>query len=574
MTQILVPGASGEYVLLKGGREVGTESYHIERAGPELLVRGAVDMPGPQGSRQRLIHRLDRGYRVTLLELDLDAQDQHRHLRIALGQGAARLFSTGPSGEKELTLPAPDDAVILVPNVMYQFAILAARFVTESSAPMRRVLVTPSGRLGSIRLELRSASPADSDVKVFVDVDGLVGVLVSLGRDSVDRIEIPLHRMQARRRDRGPAQPEPLDTAAGMSSSAFRSEPVRFLSANQSTELGGTLTSPAASAGSAGPAVVLIGGSGLMTRDGDVPFGVRTRILRSIAEASAESGFVSLRFDKRGAGSTEDVPEPGPHAVAEDVKGALAFARSRPEVDARRLFLVGHSEGGLVAIMVAADDDRLSGIALLGTLGRPLDSTLLLQFERLAQGRMPEDLLAAEIAARRRSFDALRSRAGWDAEDVHESIKRGIPESRREWFTDHLELDPAALIGKVKYPVGIFQGAVDQQVTSQDAQLLHDSAVASGNQRCEVFVFPGLDHLFMPSEDGRLSNYADPARRVDQHFLSDLVGWLARHGSAAGHPYDRRLSGTRRQVVIKPLFGPQLADITHQDVIDPLAVPN
>ena len=140
--------------------------------------------------------------------------------------------------------------------------------------------------------------------------------------------------------------------------------------------LTGTLTIPAHKSGARLPAVVMITGSGAQDRDEALPgISAEYRPFRDIADTLSRRGIAVLRLDDRGVGGSSAGPATATTAdFADDVRAALAWLRARPEIDPARLGLVGHSEGGIIAPMVAVTDGRLRGIALIaGTASRGLD---------------------------------------------------------------------------------------------------------------------------------------------------------------------------------------------------------
>src|SRR5206468_7559058 len=131
--------------------------------------------------------------------------------------------------------------------------------------------------------------------------------------------------------------------------------------------LAGTVSKPQSAAAARLPAVILIGGSGPTDRDG-VAFGIP--ILGEIAGALADAGFVVVRYDKRGIGQSGGRTESASLAdYAEDVRAAVKMLAERKDVDPKRIAVVGHSEGGLVALMTAAHEKKVAAVGLIATPG-------------------------------------------------------------------------------------------------------------------------------------------------------------------------------------------------------------
>src|SRR4029077_5599580 len=129
------------------------------------------------------------------------------------------------------------------------------------------------------------------------------------------------------------------------------------------------------------PAVVLVGGSGATDRD-EVVYGIP--ILGQISEALADAGFIVVRYDKRGIGQSGGRAESASLAdYADDVRAAIKLLADRKDVDPKRIAVVGHSEGGLVALMAGAKDKKIAAVGLIATPGMPGADVVLAQQKRL-----------------------------------------------------------------------------------------------------------------------------------------------------------------------------------------------
>jgi alpha-beta hydrolase superfamily lysophospholipase len=270
------------------------------------------------------------------------------------------------------------------------------------------------------------------------------------------------------------------------------------------------------------PAVVLVGGSGPTDRDG-VVFGIP--VLGQIADAIAEAGFVVVRYDKRGIGQSGGRAESaGLNDYAEDARAAVKFLADRPDVDPKRIAVVGHSEGGSVALLAAAKDKRIAAVGLLATNGGP-GTELVLAQQRHALDRMnltPEEK-QAKIDLQKRIQEAVLTGKGWD--QVPAELRRAaeIPE-----FQSILLNDPAKVMPDVKQPVLIVQGELDTQVEPQNADKL--AALARERKKAgtvEVVKVPGVNHLLVPASTGEVDEYgALKDKHVSQAVTEAIVAWL------------------------------------------------
>jgi uncharacterized protein len=273
--------------------------------------------------------------------------------------------------------------------------------------------------------------------------------------------------------------------------------------------LAGTLTLPKGAAGPV-PAVVTITGSGMQDRDETVQVVPGYRPMRQIADTLARRGIATLRFDDRGfGGSGGDVSQATSADFADDVRAVVAYLRARPEIDPDRIALVGHSEGGVIAPMVAATDPQLRAVVLVAGTSRPgqrvIDYQIRYGVEQDTAMR-PEKRDSA-VAAYRVQFDSLAAANPWFG-----------------WFVAH---DPLPTARRVRQPVLILQGATDRQVTADQAGELAAALREAGNRDVTVHVFPDVNHLLLRDPVGAPAGYARlPSGVVVPEVLGALADWL------------------------------------------------
>ncbi len=276
--------------------------------------------------------------------------------------------------------------------------------------------------------------------------------------------------------------------------------------------LTGTLTLLAARTGPI-PAIVTITGSGPEDRDERIPLVDGYRPFWQIADTLARRGIATLRLDDRGVNGSDAGPAGATSKdYADDIRAALAYLRTRSEIDGARLGLVGHSEGGLIAPMVAATDPALKGIVLLA--GPAYTGRRILAFQqRYAVDHVPSLTLAERKAALAKSDSAGRAMAA------------GSP-----WLRFFLDHDPLPTARTVRVPVLILQGETDQQVTPEQADTLAAAFKAGGDRDVTLRKFPATDHLFLPDPDGNPAGYsALRVNTVRPEVLGAIADWLASH---------------------------------------------
>jgi pimeloyl-ACP methyl ester carboxylesterase len=227
---------------------------------------------------------------------------------------------------------------------------------------------------------------------------------------------------------------------------------------------------------------VILNGSGPANRDGNSLDNGARGTYRILADGLAARGISSLRFDKRGVGESapamareNDITMP---LMADDAKAAAAELRKR--LGARCVWLVGHSEGGVVALVAAQDNPGICGLVLLASPGRPLPVILHEQLDR----NLPAEDKPAAFAV----LDNLS--AGKPLGDVPADLQTLFRPSLEPYLRSQATLDPAALAAKLKIPVLILQGDADVQISLADAR-----ALAKASPDATLKIEPGVDHL-------------------------------------------------------------------------------
>jgi pimeloyl-ACP methyl ester carboxylesterase len=329
----------------------------------------------------------------------------------------------------------------------------------------------------------------------------------------------------------------------------YASREVTFESAAGGVRLAGTLLLPEGKGPF--PAVIFLTGSGKQDRDetlmGHKPFLV-------IADALARRGIASLRWDDRGkGGSAGDSRAATIDDLAADARAALAFLRARPELRGSAIGIVGHSEGGLIAPIVAAGDRSVAFLVLLAPPGVPIRSLLLRQardlyrlqgldgalvdrvlavqaedFELIADPSLPTDRLVEALRARsgtrRKEFsDAERARLGVDSV----VIERIIQDEATAWYRSLLRQVPAAHLRQVKAPILALFGDRDLQVAAREnAEEVRAALAAAGNPDHEERILPGLNHLFQHAQAGGMEEYGTIEETFAPEALNAIGDWV------------------------------------------------
>ncbi len=266
-----------------------------------------------------------------------------------------------------------------------------------------------------------------------------------------------------------------------------------------------------------GPLAVIVAGSGPTNRDGDNTLGVTAGYLRKLATALARRGVASLRYDKRGIPGSAPLASEADVAFdtyVDDLRTVLHWATARfPD---RPLVLVGHSEGGLVALQAAAlgGSQTLAGLVLLETPGRPFGDLLREQLSPL-----PQPLLGDALAI----LAALE--AGRPAGRIPPALSGLFRPSVQPFLTSLLAIRPAAILGALELPVLVVGGGADLQVGRSDFD-----ALAAARSDVQAVWFAGMNHVLTGASGERTQNlatYADPGA-VLMPGLADAIASFAR----------------------------------------------
>lgn len=310
----------------------------------------------------------------------------------------------------------------------------------------------------------------------------------------------------------------------------YNMEEVQF--GHDSIKLAGTLTTPMW--GNRHRAVVLVSGSGTQNRDEEIaghkPFAV-------IADYLTRSGFAVLRYDDRGAGGSSPVSKDATTMdFVADALSAVGYLKSRSEIDASKIGILGHSEGGTIGLMCASmcPDDvafvvSLAGAAVKGKdlMIRQNEMVAELAGQPLTEGQRDDlvELFTAidtveDTAVLADSLRVIMSRLGkTDAEHVAREVNMMMS----PWYMAFVRLDPSGYIKQMRCPLFALNGEWDVQV---DAKQNLD-AVKMLKPDATVKSYPGLNHLFQEaSSRGKSVNYGAIEQTISPTVLEDIARWL------------------------------------------------
>ena len=328
----------------------------------------------------------------------------------------------------------------------------------------------------------------------------------------------------------------------------YYSEDVKFENAKDKIVLAGTLTLPRKEG--LFPAVVLISGSGPENRDEEV-FGHKPFLV--LADYLTKSGIAVLRFDDRGTGeSTGDFKSATTFDFATDVESAVKYLQTRDEIDKKHIGLIGHSEGGIIAPIVASESKEISFIVLLAAPGMRGDKLLLMQQELIGKASgMSDKEIKQTIAINKTAFDIILKSNNNDSlkkeltdflkQTIKENPGYDIPPGMSEddyvklqvnilispWMTTFIKYDPSLALAKVKYPVLALNGEKDLQVPAKvNLSAIKKALEKGGNKDVTVKELAGLNHLFQECKTGLPNEYATIEQTISPVVLKEIRNWI------------------------------------------------
>jgi alpha-beta hydrolase superfamily lysophospholipase len=526
------PSAAGDtqFLVFFRSQPVGREEVVVLKTAEGWIVRGSSRLGSPIDITSRTAEvQYDAEWRPKSMVVDSVVRGQDIMIKASFAGGKASTvieIQGKPTAKED---PIAADAVVLPNTFLGSYAALARRLqgkVTGDElrayiAPQAEITVrvtsagpgqieTPKGIITATRFAMTFNNPpptGDLPVNMWTDSNG--GLL---------RMSIPSQMIEMAREDiasaasRTTAFAIPGDESVTIPSLGFN--------------LGGSISKPPSAKGPL-PALILIGGSGPTDRDETV---AGIPVFGQIARDLVNAGFIVVRYDKRGVGQSGGRAESVTIAdYAEDARQVLLWLEKRKEVDKNRIGIVGHSEGALVALLLAGRErNKVGAIALLA--GPSTDGHIVvLEQQKLLLEKLPiDDAQRAErVALQEKINKAVMTGKGWN----------DIPPAARKvadtpWFYSFLTFNPAKAMADTRQPVLIVQGELDTQVQPHHAETLAGVARSRRSTSAEVAVVmvPGVNHLLVPAKTGDVSEYATlgPDAKVSTQVTSAIAAFMTK----------------------------------------------
>ncbi|MFZ6709459.1 alpha/beta hydrolase family protein [Undibacterium sp. TC9W] len=333
-------------------------------------------------------------------------------------------------------------------------------------------------------------------------------------------------------------QRRPQEEAIAKSPRNYSSKDVSFQNAKVKISLAGTLTLPQGKGPF--PAVVLVHGSGPNDRDETIK---DHKFFLVLADHLSTQGIAVLRYDKRGiAASTGDYKSATTFDFADDAQAAVDYLRTHSEINQDKLGVIGHSEGGLIAPMLAANNPKLKFIVLMAGPGVRTDAVLLEQsrLTLLANGESQAEVEKAQKVFRE-AYSIMNS--GADDKTISERLKayfdqaekngdldkgagaKQLSRLERPWFRAFIKYDPAPTLAKVKQATLVLNGELDLQVPAK-MNLDGIRANMKANKNVVIKELPKLNHLFQTATTGSSAEYGKIDETLSPTALEAMSGWI------------------------------------------------
>ena len=328
----------------------------------------------------------------------------------------------------------------------------------------------------------------------------------------------------------------------------YYSEEVTFQNTKANISLAGTLTLPTKEGKF--PVVILITGSGPQTRDEEI-FGHKAFLV--LSDYLTKNGIAVLRYDDRGVGqSTGDFKTATSADFATDVESAISYLKTRKEINKKKIGLIGHSEGGLIAPIVAVKSKDVAFIALLAGTGIQGDQILLLQQKLIgkASGVSEEDLQKSEventkvykIIKQSTSMEQLKT----DLTNYYKQALKENPSSEKPngmsddefinlivedmatpWMQYFISYNPVPTLEKVKCPVLAINGDKDLQVPpKENLEGIKKALTKGGNKKVTTLELPNLNHLFQECTTGSPNEYGTIEQTFSPTAMTVVLNWI------------------------------------------------
>jgi hypothetical protein len=524
------PDSGTQFLVFFRSQPIGREEVIVLRMADGFVVRGTSRLGPPIDITTRAAQvDYDLQWRPKSLLVDGIVRGQDVTLKTTFDGGKASNIVAVQGAPQVKTDAVSADAVVLPNTFLGSYAGLARRLQGKTAGTDLKGYIAPQGE---ITIRVMSATPERIDTPrgvinatryamTFNNPPPAGDLAVNMWTDAdhnLLRMNIPSQMIEMAREDIASA----ASRTATFSLPGDESVQIPGLGFN----LAGTITRPASAPAARLPAVVLIGGSGPTDRDETV---AGIPIFGHLARELVAAGFFVVRYDKRGVGQSGGRTESVSIAdYAEDARQVVLWLERRKDVDKDRIGVIGHSEGALVAMLLAGRErNKVSALALVAgpsTSG----AEVVLEQQKLLLSKMPIDEAqrAEKVALQEKINAAVVKGVGWA--DIPEAARRVAD---TPYFYSFLTFNPEKAMKETRQPVLIVQGELDSQVQPHHADKLAEFARARNTKAAvEVVKVPGVNHLLVPAKTGDVAEYGSlgPDAKVSPQVTSAITSFMTK----------------------------------------------
>jgi pimeloyl-ACP methyl ester carboxylesterase len=529
--------ASHTFRVFVRGVDMGIEEVTVMESVDGWTLRGSGKLRAPVNLAMDYWEaRYDRAWKPIELTINLTESAKQWTVRTTF-QGTTASSDITQDGQTQRRTSAVATDTIVLPNLIFgAYEALAARLASEKVGSQLQVFIAPQdalsatihnvtdetiklpGRIisarrwtlhlggGAAKLEmdvwtegsrlLRVDIPTQMLTVLRDDIASVSARLVTLARPNDEEVSIPANGFSlAATISRPVATPEPAPTPGR------KPAPVRL------------------------PAVVLISGSGPTDRE---EFVAGIPIFAQLANALADAGYLVVRYDERGAGLSGGRQESATiEEFAVDARAVVTYLMKRRDVDPKKVSLVGYGEGGWIALLVAAREQKIAAVALIATPSTP-GTELVLEQQRLMFERGTTTSPAVQQAAidqQKKILEAVVTGKGW--ENFNPDMRKRVD---TPLYRSFLMFEPAAAIVKVRQPMLVVQPMLDREVPAYHGEQLAQLARSRPRAGPTAFVqLTGVNHLLARATTGEIAEYGTLTQRsVSPAATLELTSWLAK----------------------------------------------
>ncbi|MES2588379.1 MAG: alpha/beta fold hydrolase [Bacteroidota bacterium] len=325
----------------------------------------------------------------------------------------------------------------------------------------------------------------------------------------------------------------------------YKQKEVTFFNEIDKVELSGTLTIPRGKGPF--PAVVLVSGSGPQNRNEEL---LNHKPFLVLADFLTKNGIAVLRYDDRGVGKSKgNFQSATTTNFAYDAQAAFLYLKNIKKIDENKIGIIGHSEGGMVAPMVAVADTQVRFVVLLAGPGVPMDQLMLKQTEVVSRlGGISEEEIKVSQELNRKFYDILLSEDDNEKakilieeivkdhvhsmpEEIAKEIVDDLPKLTQTmltpWFRYFIRFNPEFYLKQIDIPILAFNGTKDCQVSAiENLDGIRKSVKETNNKNVYTYIMPDLNHLFQHCETGSVNEYAIIEETFSLEVMEIIRDWI------------------------------------------------